>query len=242
MKWHSTLRERLVKTGKGDRYDTRFGRFLPSQCYNADQSPVPFAIDTKKTYELLDKKNPENKNKKVWVSQPTLGLEKRQCTLQICARAAGQQPRIAIIFRGKGLRISAGEKASWRASVVYFQDNAWANTQFCINWANRTLKEAVDDIFVLFMDNLSGQIQDDFKKCMSDLGRVGWYGVAGATDIWQPIDAGYAELLKILVKYEQFRWLDNDENSDKWYRVETHLAHLKNPNNTMDWERLHEAP
>ena len=129
MKWHSTLRERLVKTDKDDRYDTKFGRFLPSS-YNVDQSPLPFVIDTKKTYKLLDKKNPENKNKKVWVSQPTPGFEKRQCTLQICVRAAGQQLRIAIIFRGKGLRISAAEKASWHASVdVYFLDKAWADTQ-----------------------------------------------------------------------------------------------------------------
>ena len=126
-----------------------------------DQSPLPFAIDTKKTYEHIEPKNPENRHKKIWVSQPGTGLEKRQCTLQICLRPEGQQPRVGIIFRGLGKRISAVEKSSWHQQVdVFFQQNAWADTEFCVKWVEKTLKPVVDSRFVLFLDNLSGQDAD----------------------------------------------------------------------------------
>ena len=49
MKWHSITRERLVRTGaNGDSYDNKWGRFLPSQRLNVDQSPMPFVVDCKK--------------------------------------------------------------------------------------------------------------------------------------------------------------------------------------------------
>ena len=125
MKWHSTLRERLIKTGKGENYNPTYGGFMPSQRYNVDQSQFvinTFAINTKKTYEQIQPKNKENRNKTVWISQPAPGLEKRQCTLQICFRPEGKQPRISVIFCGLGKPISAVEKASWHPDVdVYFQ-------------------------------------------------------------------------------------------------------------------------
>ena len=65
MKWHSTLRERLVKTGKGENYNPTYSGFMPSQRYNVDQSPLPFVINTKKTYEHVQPKNKENRNKTI---------------------------------------------------------------------------------------------------------------------------------------------------------------------------------
>ena len=92
MKWHSTLIERLVKTRKGGNYNPTYGGFMPSQQYNIDQSTLPFAINTKKTYEQIQPKNKENRNKTVWISQSVPGLEKRQYTLQICFCPEGKQP------------------------------------------------------------------------------------------------------------------------------------------------------
>ena len=100
MKWHSTLRERLVKTGKEENYNPTYDGFMPSQRYNVDQSPLSFVINTKKTYKQIQPKNKENRNKTVWISQPALGLEKCQCTLQICFCPEVKQPRISVIFRG----------------------------------------------------------------------------------------------------------------------------------------------
>ena len=139
--WHATMRERLIRTGKRDNYDSKFGRYTTMQRFNVDQSPLPFAIDTKKTYERIEPRNPENRYKKVWIQQPGSGLEKRQCTLQVCFRPNGEQPRIAIIFRGQGKRITEAEKDSWHKDVdVYFQKCAWADTNFCVEWVERTLK------------------------------------------------------------------------------------------------------
>ena len=76
MKWHSTLRERLIKTESGENYNPVYGRFVPAQRYNMDQSPLPFAIGTKKTYDCIEPKNKENRYKNVCVSQPAPGLKK----------------------------------------------------------------------------------------------------------------------------------------------------------------------
>ena len=130
----------------------------------------------------------------------------------------GKQPRISVIFRGLGKRISAVEKASWHPDVdVYFQKNAWADTEFCVKWTKGTLKPFVEGRFVLFLDNLEGQIVEEFKTEVANADSVCWYGLPGATDIWQPVDAGYAELLKVKVRQAHYKWLDFDENADKWY-------------------------
>ena len=37
------------------------------------------------------------------------------------------------------------------------------------------------------------------------------------TDLWQVVDAGVAQLLKVLIRLEQELWLEDDSNADKWY-------------------------
>jgi len=44
MKWHGTTRERLVKTGKDDQYDQKWGRFVPTQRFNVDNRPCPLPL------------------------------------------------------------------------------------------------------------------------------------------------------------------------------------------------------
>ena len=49
-KWHSALRERAIWTSASEPdYDKKWGRYLPLQRFNADQSPLPIAKDTSKT-------------------------------------------------------------------------------------------------------------------------------------------------------------------------------------------------
>ena len=108
-RWHANLRQRIIRSGANTFYDARWGHFLPSQRLNVDQSPLPFAIDTSKTYEI-----PEP-GKKVWVAQPNPGASKRFCSLNTCFRPEGTQPRLSIIFRGQGLRISNAERKAWDA-------------------------------------------------------------------------------------------------------------------------------
>ena len=112
VKWHASLRERLIRTGQSNaQYDQKWGYFKPSQRYNVDQSPLLLSYDCRKTWE-----SPEA-DKKVWVSQSNPNSGKRFCTINICLRSEGDQPRISNIFRGQGLRLSQTEKQTWDEDV-----------------------------------------------------------------------------------------------------------------------------
>ena len=155
------------------------------------------------------------------MSQSNANSSKRFCTLNICFRPEGGQPWASIIFRGQGLRLSQTEKQAWDEDVdVYFQTNAWADIPFCVKWVDNTLKKTVQEEqepFALFCNNLEDQKAEVFKESVEALSGIVWYCVANATDKWQPIDAGYAQLLKALIKQEFFNWLDDEDNIDKWY-------------------------
>ena len=69
---------------------------------------MPFILDTKRTYQEIQPNNME----KIWIAEPGSGLDKRQCTIQVTTRAEGEQPNIAIIFRGTGKCIREDEKAA----------------------------------------------------------------------------------------------------------------------------------
>ena len=60
-----------------------------------DQSPLPFGVDTKRIYEIVE---PGSCYHKVWIAQSGSKLDKRQCTLEICFRPNGKQPRIDVAF------------------------------------------------------------------------------------------------------------------------------------------------
>ena len=38
--------------------------------------------------------------------------------------------------------------------------------------------------------------------------------------MWQPVDAGYAQVLKTLISREHQAWLDRDDNTDRWFQNE----------------------
>ena len=54
--------------------------------------------------------------------------------------------------------------------------------------------------------------------------------MADATDLWQPVDAGYAQTLKQLIAIEHREWLDDGDNADKWFN---HTS-----TNTSKYDRL----
>ena len=61
----------------------------------------------------------------------------------------------------------------------------------CKRWCDKTLlpfiKEQVLSKFVLLLDNLKGQMQDDFKDAVAGANGLLWYGLPSATDLWQPV-------------------------------------------------------
>ena len=65
MEWHTVLRERLIRTGKQDDYDEKWGRFPPECRFNVDQSPCPFVFDSNHTHHQSTE---DQHNEKVWIS------------------------------------------------------------------------------------------------------------------------------------------------------------------------------
>ena len=180
--------------------------------------PLPFVIDKKTTYE-----EKLGRNEKCWVRTPGSGLEKRQCTLQLCLSPEDNHVKAEIIFRGTGKQIKASEKAAYHKDVaIFWQKNAWADTDVSVEWVKTTLKEGAeaaqdgDTEFVLLCDNLEAQTSDSFQDAVRNINGVVWYGPTGATDIWQPIDSGYGALMKRLIGQQQDAWLECDDNMEKW--------------------------
>ena len=80
------------------------------------------------------------------------------------------------------------------------------------------------DRYVLYCDNLSAQQSDEFKQAVASKHGVVWFLPKNATDIVQPVDAGYAQILKVLIKQMQMKWLEDEENADKWYLPDNGLT------------------
>ena len=99
--------------------------------------------------------------------------------------------------------------------------NAWVDIDICRKWVNTTISKFVKDekleTFLLLLDKLSCQESDEFKEKVSAIKGLCWYGLKQGVDLWQPVDAGYADALKKLVCIQQRKQLDKDENKDQWY-------------------------
>ena len=219
MAWHTKLREGIIKTGPNlPFYDSKFGRYSPDRRFNVDQVPMPFAINLTQTYEEGGARRVQ-RNRRVWVAQPGAGLEKRQCSLQVCFSPVTNSCRIAIVFRGTGKRISADEKASYHPSVdVYWQPCAWVDREVAQQWVKKTFKAATEgkEEVLLFCDNLDAQTYEGFRDELKKVNSRVCYGPKNLTNCWQPVDAGYGKLLKTLSLHEQQLWLEKDENIERW--------------------------
>ncbi|KAK3287338.1 hypothetical protein CYMTET_5139 [Cymbomonas tetramitiformis] len=214
--WQSTYFQMLRGAGApaNTTIDDKWGRFLPTHRINVDKSPLGFISGLQYTYE-------EKGASEVWINTPSgSSLEKRQCTLQICyvADARGHaQPRLAIIFRGMGKRLSQVEKEAWDKRVdVYFQGKAWADRDFSLEWLEKTYipwAKGSPGEKLLLMDNLDSQVHLPFRKKLKlDGNTLAWYFEPGATDLIQPTDRHLAQLLKQIIAQELENWLEDDDN------------------------------
>ena len=88
----AAMREGVIRSSKNGDYDEKWGAFKPEQRFKVDQSPLRFVISAKRTYDIVEKGHGHVHN--TWVLLPGAGLDKRQCSLQICIRAEGKQPQL----------------------------------------------------------------------------------------------------------------------------------------------------
>ena len=99
--------------------------------------PLPFVNGQSET-------RPPKESKRVSIAPPFSELEKRQCTIQPTIGPGGKLMQCAIIFRGIGKRISKVEKKAYDPRVdVFFQKNAWADSDFCMAWVKGCFRKSL---------------------------------------------------------------------------------------------------
>ena len=138
----------------------------------------------------------DSKHRNTWINHPRNGFDKRQCSLPVIVRFCpeGQRPRLAIIFRGGGKRITDDEKLTYHLDVdIYLQKNAWMDTSVCMEWGEKTITESCSQEKLsryVLLANLEAHTKDNFKKLVSSMNGVVWYRLTNVTNVWQPVDAG----------------------------------------------------
>ena len=121
----------------GETRQEKYGQLQLSERSNVDQVPLPFVNGQADTWEKTGEK-------RVAIAQPFASLEKRQCTMQVIFGPGSKRMRISVIFRGIGKRISPVEKDAYHKNVdVFFQENAWADQKFCMEWAQRSYRKSL---------------------------------------------------------------------------------------------------
>jgi hypothetical protein len=250
--------KRLLRIVDAQMDDEKTG-FAPGCVLNADQTPLCLTESDLKTYD--------NRGATVVRLAIQESSEKRFCTLQIMIALSGNsdkpfpQPRIALIFRGQGIRISQQERDAWHPGVdIYFQSKAWMDKALQKEWMNRTVKTYVethlppDKQKVLFVDNLSSQTDDEFAEAMNAAGiQHRRLFPAGCTDILQPLDQHFNRYLKKnigelldgkLANDEEFQasWLGIKEPCPAWKRraIISHIVFTAYENvcKTFDFTKL----
>lgn len=152
--------------------------------------------------------------------------DKRFCTLQVVVRALPKgkpQPRLTIIFRGLGKRIAPEERAQWDPRVcVTFQQKAWADQNWCLEWAVSEFRKIVDECVptghraVAILDNLHGQCTSNFKKAMAKSRVDTHFGVPGGTHLWQVVDDGIGAMIKKEMAEIVDEHLDDEVFAQEW--------------------------
>jgi len=102
-KKHCPIEERLQRSQRSPRPSQaapqtcpRYGRFSPGAYFHMDQIPLPFVPASERSLNEIGQPN--------FILMPKgSGLDKRQCSIQLCIRAEGRQlVRPMVIFRGTG--------------------------------------------------------------------------------------------------------------------------------------------
>lgn len=134
------------------------------------------------------------------------------------------QPRIAVIFRGAGRRIRQEEKGGYDSRVdVEFQPNAWADTEYTAKWVKKTLRRIQEDVpgnSILFLDNLTAQVSEEFSSECRKVDVKTHFFPANCTDIVQPVDHHVGINLKNKIGDMMLRMFSDDPTlEDRWLGI-----------------------
>lgn len=162
----------------------------------------------------------------VQIKQNSDADEKRFCTLQVVVRCVDKgmkQPRLTIIFRGQGKRLTQEERELWDKRVhVTFQPKAWADSDWCVEWGVTEFRRIMDEFVpkdcrgLAILDNLYGQTTKPFVDALSKGRADTHFGLGGATHLWQVVDDGVGHMLKAEMSEILDERLQSDHFHDEW--------------------------
>ena len=253
-KFHQAVLKLISSANTTGKLVPVYGAFLPHEILSSDQIPLPFVIGDSTTFEEKGAKQvsivqPGDGLEK---RQATIQIISRCYEIVLHSdtvldaitglpNAAGRklatpkevklsvQCRVAIIFKGKGMKITAEERNSYHPNVdVYFQVNAWFDTATALKWSKGTVKPFVLENFskddgknitptLHFLDNLSSQTSEGFRHYWkNDLNSTLMFYPPGETDNLAPIDAGLGKDIKMEMYKCRDEWMEKTENLEQW--------------------------
>ena len=230
-RWHARFRRRLRRGARASApphpilpIHPKWGRWLPEDRLSIDQVPCNLREGDGRTYADVGAK-------RVWLAGSKHDDGKRFCTLQVAARCANGapdaprrgQPRLTILFRGHGKRVSAAERTAWHTDVhVRFQRKAWADEALCADYARVEVAEitaaarAAGRESVAILDNLHGHTTAAHLANLARNGCKRHLLPAGTTDELQLVDAGVGHALKTEMAHLHDEWLAEDDHLELW--------------------------
>ena len=166
----------------------------------------------------------------VQISGPESG-DKRFGTIHMILHGGAQvfqNPKLAMIFRGKGNFLEK-ERDSYHPQIVALaQEKAWLDDESQMSWYEELWKPFAEeyikkDDHLVFADNLHTQKKANFVRKMQELGGEMCFGPPNKTEGWQPIDCGHlGAVLKTLAKGAFETWADetDEEGTTNWEKWE----------------------
>ena len=161
------------------------------------------------------------------MSQPGTVLDNRQCSIQLTFHTRGVQPKILVIYRGTGKRISQAEQdINIDGGSIFFQKKAWSDRQVWLHWDETFLKDNLDEHHVCsdgtreytlqLYDNLDGHIFLSFIKLNHVCCSFCHFLPKNMTYNLALTDDGLVSLINYWIGIFLGQWIWEDNNIDYW--------------------------
>ena len=210
--WVRFLRN-LRKDNPSD-HDLIWGAFGPQTTFNVDSVPVAFASNSRQTFA-------QKGAKRISLIVPGSGLDKRQGTLHLAARAVGEQPHPTLILKGATTKDGKPDTKKREAEMekyrkykvhVLWQKNAWLTKLLATkHWENcfhsdlqRLGLEGTQTL--LMADNLKAQKVKELRAALNQFSCTAVYGPKNGTDVWQPVDHGLGRRYQVILEELYQAW------------------------------------
>ena len=238
----TSVQERLPKIQQFQQFlqDDIFGgkdNVAPEQIFYMDEVPHHYFGSRRSNRSL------SMGGETVFLSKSHDTCDKRMATLVITICAGEEQTApLGVIFRGKSRRSPNMEESVVAQAleadgtcVIYYQEHAWADTVFNLEWLERfhLATQTIHQKYgfrILGSDQHSPRLTVAFRKRCEELNIFMVFGPAECTDVVAPVDAHVGVHVKNLVGEMYHEHMDSEER-DKEFTDSERRVHL------MQWSK-----